>query len=152
MTVRLKEGQSLRDLAAEHLGDPDLWARNAAPERSLGRGRHAGIELKIPVGPVASADRALAEKSLSLIQQATRRRTAVRGAVGSDRRSARRDAAVALAQGRASGMRPRASGDDARVAAEAALSSRHWRSRDATAEALPQRPRGFGRGPAGRRI
>ena len=34
VTVRLKEGQSLRDLAAEHLGDPDLWAEILRAERA----------------------------------------------------------------------------------------------------------------------
>ena len=70
VTVRLKEGQSLRDLAAEHLGDPDLWAEILRLNDLSVGDVHTGIELKIPVGPVANANRALAE-SLSLIQQAT---------------------------------------------------------------------------------
>ena len=71
VTVRLKEGQSLRDLAAEHLGDPDLWAEILRlNELSVG-GRPPGHRAQDP-GRARSpaANRALAE-SLSLIQQAT---------------------------------------------------------------------------------
>ena len=71
MTIRVEEGDTLRDLAAEHLGDPDLWTEilranglNAITDV------HPGLELQIPSGEVASANRAL-QDALELIQQAT---------------------------------------------------------------------------------
>ena len=51
VTVRLKEGQSLRDLAEEHLGDPDLWTEILRANDLAVADVHPGIELKIPVGP-----------------------------------------------------------------------------------------------------
>jgi len=69
--VRLEEGQSLRDLAEEHLGDPDLWVEilRANDIESVTAIR-PGLELVIPVGPIAAADQALRD-ALGLIQQAT---------------------------------------------------------------------------------
>ena len=49
LTIRVEEGDTLRDLAAEHLGDPDLWTEilranglNAITDV------HPGLELRIP--------------------------------------------------------------------------------------------------------
>ena len=71
MTIRVEEGDTLRDLAAEHLGDPDLWTEilranglNAITDV------HPGLELKIPAGEVLQANRAL-QDALDVIQQAT---------------------------------------------------------------------------------
>ena len=71
LTIRVEEGDTLRDLAAEHLGDPDLWT-----EILRANGLDAitdvdpGLELKIPAAQVAQANRAL-EDALDVIQQAT---------------------------------------------------------------------------------
>ncbi|MGH6903731.1 MAG: FecR domain-containing protein, partial [Geminicoccaceae bacterium] len=71
LTVRVEEGDTLRDLAAQHLGDPDLWT-----EILRANGLEAitdvrpGLELKIPAGQVLQANRAL-EDALNVIQQAT---------------------------------------------------------------------------------
>ena len=102
VTVRLKEGQSLRDLAAEHLGDPDLWAEILRLNDLSVGDVHTGIELKIPVGPVASANRALAE-SLSLIQQATEQGARLFAADRIGQAIQLRDAAVAKRKARRMG-------------------------------------------------
>lgn len=69
--VRLEEGQTLRDLAADHLGDPDLWVEIL---RANGIGSvteiEPGMDLVIPAGAIAAADEALAE-ALQRIQRAT---------------------------------------------------------------------------------
>jgi hypothetical protein len=71
LTVRVEEGDTLRDLAARHLGDPDLWT-----EILRANGLEAvtdvrpGLELKIPAAEVLQANRAL-EEALGIIQQAT---------------------------------------------------------------------------------
>jgi hypothetical protein len=71
LIIRVEEGDTLRDLAAEHLGDPDLWT-----EILRVNGLDAitdvepGLELKIPAGEIAQANRAL-EEALEVIQQAT---------------------------------------------------------------------------------
>jgi hypothetical protein len=71
LTIRVEEGDTLRDLAAEHLGDPDLWTEIL---RVNGLDAitdvHPGLELQIPAGDVARANRAL-EAALDVIQQAT---------------------------------------------------------------------------------
>ena len=133
VAVRLQEGQSLRDLAAEHLGDPDLWAEILSlNDLSVGDVR-PGIELKIPVGSVANANRALAG-SLTLIQQATEQgaRLFAPDRIGQAIRL--RDAAVAQRKGGDWDEAARLA-DDAKVAAEEALASA-LAQRDATAEAL----------------
>ena len=133
VTVRLKEGQSLRDLAAEHLGDPDLWAEILRlNDLSVGDVR-PGIELRIPVGPVANANRALAE-SLSLIQQATEQGARLFAADRIGQAIRLRDAAVAKRKGGEWDEAARLA-NDAKVAAEEALASA-LAQRDATAEAL----------------
>ena len=71
LTVRVEEGDTLRDLAAQHLGDPDLWTEIL---RANGLDAitdvHPGLELKIPAAQVLQANRAL-EDALGVIQQAT---------------------------------------------------------------------------------
>ncbi len=70
--VVLEEGQTLRDVAAEHLGDPDLW-----PELLLSSGLQSiteavpGTALVIPATIVARANRAI-EQALATIQAANR--------------------------------------------------------------------------------
>ena len=58
--VRVQDGQSLRDIAQEQLGDPDLWteilrANGLASITDV----QPGVELVIPAGEIAAADRAL---------------------------------------------------------------------------------------------
>jgi hypothetical protein len=70
LTVTLEADQTIRQIAEEFLSDADLW-----PEilKSSGIGSIAdlkpGMELKIPVGEISAANRALAE-SLAQIQKA----------------------------------------------------------------------------------
>ena len=71
VTIRVEEGDTLRDLAAKHLGDPDLWTEilranglNAITDV------HPGLELQIPSGEVIQSNRAL-QDALEIIQQAT---------------------------------------------------------------------------------
>jgi hypothetical protein len=70
LTVRVKEGQSLRDLAKEHLGDPDLWTAILRANGLAVSDVHPGVELKIPVGQIAAANKALGD-ALDRIQKAT---------------------------------------------------------------------------------
>jgi FecR protein/Glucodextranase, domain B len=139
VTVRLKEGQSLRDLAAEHLGDPDLWAEILRLNDLSVGDVHPGIELRIPVGPVANANRALAE-SLSLIQQATEQGARLFAADRIGQAIRLRDAAVAKRKGGEWDEAARLA-NDAKVAAEEALGSA-LAQRDTTAEALLSDRRG----------
>ena len=133
VTIRLQEGQSLRDLAAEHLGDPDLWAEILRlNDLDVGDVR-PGIELPIPVGPVANANRALAE-SLTLIQQATEQGARLFAPAQIGQAIRLRDAALAKRKGGEWDETARLA-DDAKVAAEEALAAA-LAQRDATAEAL----------------
>ena len=70
IVVVLEEGQSLRDLAEEHLGDPDLWMEILRANDLAVSDVRPGIEIAIPVSQIAAADRAL-QQSLDLIQEAT---------------------------------------------------------------------------------
>jgi hypothetical protein len=70
IVVRLEEGQSLRDLAEQHLGDPDLWMEILRANDLAVSDVRPGIEIEIPVSQIASADQAL-QQSLELIQKAT---------------------------------------------------------------------------------
>ena len=67
-TVRVQEGQSLRDIAQQQLGDPDLWTEIL---RANGLRSPAdvqpGMELKVPAAEIAAADRAL-RQALAAIQ------------------------------------------------------------------------------------
>src|SRR3954471_18438191 len=69
--VTLKEGQSLRDLAQQHLGDPNLWTEilKASGLASVADTR-PGVELRIPVTQVSRAGKAVAS-ALDHIQAAT---------------------------------------------------------------------------------
>jgi hypothetical protein len=69
--VTLKEGQSLRDLALHHLGDPNLWTEilKASDLASVADAK-PGVELRIPVTQVSRAGKALAS-ALDHIQAAT---------------------------------------------------------------------------------
>jgi hypothetical protein len=71
VSVRVEEGQSLRDIARQHLGDPDLWTEILrANGLSSITDLQPGIELRIPVTEIAEANRAL-QGSLDAIQEAT---------------------------------------------------------------------------------
>ena len=70
IVVVLEEGQSLRDLAEQHLGDPDLWMEILRANDLAVSDVRPGIEIAIPVSQIAAADRAL-QQSLDLIQKAT---------------------------------------------------------------------------------
>ncbi len=69
--IRVKDGQTLRDIAEEYLGDPDMWVEilraNALPSITDVR---AGTELVIPAAEISTTNRALG-KALREIQQAT---------------------------------------------------------------------------------
>jgi hypothetical protein len=71
LTIRVEEGDTLRDLAARHLGDPDLWTEILrANELDAITDVHPGLELQIPAAQVLQANRAL-EAALEVIQHAT---------------------------------------------------------------------------------
>jgi hypothetical protein len=70
IVVRLEEGQSLRDLAEQHLGDPDLWMEILRANNLAVSDVRPGIEIQIPASEIASADEAL-QTSLDTIQKAT---------------------------------------------------------------------------------
>jgi hypothetical protein len=70
VVVRLEQGQSLRDLAQQYLGNPDLWMEILRANNLAVSDVRPGMEIKIPVTQVADADRAL-QQSLDLIQKAT---------------------------------------------------------------------------------
>ncbi len=70
VVVRLEQGQTLRDLAAQYLGDPDLWTLILSANHLEVADAKPGIEIEIPVAQIAKATRAL-DESLELIQQAT---------------------------------------------------------------------------------
>lgn len=69
--VRVQPGQTLRDIAQQQLGDPDLWTEIL---RANGLGSitdvQPGMELVVPAGEIAAADRAL-RLALAALQQAT---------------------------------------------------------------------------------
>jgi hypothetical protein len=71
IVVRVEEGQSLRDVARQHLGDPDLWTEILRVNglRSI-TDVQPGVELRIPTSEITEAERAL-QASLQTIQQAT---------------------------------------------------------------------------------
>ncbi len=69
--IRVQEGQSLRDIAQQQLGDPDLWTEilKANGLQSVTDVR-PGMELIVPAGAIAAADQAL-RRALATLQQAT---------------------------------------------------------------------------------
>jgi nucleoid-associated protein YgaU len=94
--VTMKEGQNLRDLARQHLGDPNLWTEilKASGLASVADAR-PGVEQRIPVTQVVRAGKA-ESSALDHIQAATQ---AARpglgrpaGEVGPDRGGAGADA------------------------------------------------------------
>ncbi len=133
LTVRLKEGQSLRDLAQEHLGDPDLWAEILRANGLSPADVHPGIELKIPVGQIAAANQALGA-ALNLIQQATEQGARLFAAEQIGQAIKLRDAA--LAKRKAGDWDAAATlAGEAKLAADAALKAA-LAQRDAAADAL----------------
>jgi hypothetical protein len=71
LKVRVQPGQSLRDIAQQQLGDPDLWTEIL---RANGLNSvtdvQPGMELTVPAAEIAAADRAL-RRALAALQQAT---------------------------------------------------------------------------------
>ena len=69
--VRVQPGQSLRDIAQQQLGDPDLWTEilRANGLTSI-TDVQPGMELIVPAAEIAAADRAL-RRALAALQQAT---------------------------------------------------------------------------------
>jgi hypothetical protein len=69
--VRVQEGQSLRDIARTQLGDPDLWTEILQANGLTSPAEvRPGMELVVPAGEIADADRAL-NQALAKIQGAT---------------------------------------------------------------------------------
>jgi hypothetical protein len=133
LTVKVKEGQSLRDLAQEYLGDPDLWTE-ILRANGLGPGDvRPGTELKIPAGQIAAANKALG-KALNLIQQATEQGARLFAAEQIGQAIKLRDAAVSKRKAGDWDAVVKLAGD-ARVAADAALKAA-LAQRDAAADAL----------------
>jgi LysM domain len=134
VSVRLEEGQSLRDIARQHLGDPDLWTEilRANELRSI-TDVQPGIELRIPVTEIAEANRAL-QGSLEAIQEATEEGARLFAPDQIGQAIALRD--QALAQRTAGAWQESARlAADATIAAAEALESA-LAERDALAEAL----------------
>jgi len=71
LTVVVKEGQHVRDLAREYLNDPDLWTEILrVNDLDAVTDIRPGMELKIPASMITQADQEL-ERSLRAIQEAT---------------------------------------------------------------------------------
>ncbi|MFZ1427838.1 MAG: LysM peptidoglycan-binding domain-containing protein, partial [Geminicoccaceae bacterium] len=69
--VRVQPGQTLRDIAQQQLGDPDLWTEILrANGLSSITDVQPGMELVVPAGEIAAADRSL-RLALAALQQAT---------------------------------------------------------------------------------
>ncbi|WP_027133940.1 FecR domain-containing protein [Geminicoccus roseus] len=133
LTVRVQDGQSLRDIAEAELGDPDLWTEIL---RANGLASPAevrpGMELAIPKGEIAAADRALG-RALAAIQQATEQGARLFARAQIEQGIARYDEGVARRKaGEWAGAA--AAADEAREAAALALQLAAA-SRDAAAEA-----------------
>jgi FecR protein/Glucodextranase, domain B len=133
IVVVLEEGQSLRDLAEQHLGDPDLWMEILRANDLAVSDVRPGIEIQIPVSQIAGADRAL-EESLELIQKATLEGARLFAPDEIAQAIWLRDAAVAHRKAGAWDEAVRVA-TDASTAAEQALASA-LAKRDAAAEAL----------------
>jgi hypothetical protein len=133
LVVRLEEGQSLRDLAEQHLGDPDLWMVILRANNLAVSDVRPGIEITIPVAQITAADQALQE-SLELIQQATLEGARLFAPDEIAQAIWLRDAAVAHHKAGEWDEAARVA-SDAQAAAEKALASA-LAQRDAAAEAL----------------
>jgi hypothetical protein len=133
LTVRVKEGQSLRDLAAEHLGDPDLWTVILRANGLSAGDVRAGVELKIPAGEIAAANQALGH-ALDVIQRATEQGARLFAAEEIGQAIRLRDAALAKRKTGDWEATAKLAGD-ARLAADAALQAA-LAQRDAAADAL----------------
>lgn len=69
--VEVQPGQTVRDLARDHLGSPDLWPEIlASNELGAASDVQVGMKIVVPGLPIAEARAALAE-SLASIQEAT---------------------------------------------------------------------------------
>lgn len=92
--VEVAPGESVRDLAREHLGNPDLW-RDLLVLNGLGAASDVepGMELRVPDLPIQEARAALAE-SLGEIQAATALGASVFASELLGRAVARREAAL----------------------------------------------------------
>lgn len=92
--VEVQPGESVRDLAAEHLGNADLW-RDLLVRNGLAAASDVvpGMELRVPDLPIAEARAALAE-SLAEIQAATALGASVFASEILGRAVARREAAL----------------------------------------------------------
>jgi hypothetical protein len=131
--VRVQDGQSLRDIAQEQLGDPDLWTEilrvNGLTSITDVR---PGVELVIPAGEIAAADRAL-RSALAALQRATEEGARLFAATEIETGFARYEDGVALRKAGEWTAAARAAGE-AEVAAAAAIKL-SAASRDAAAEA-----------------
>jgi hypothetical protein len=131
--VRVQEGQSLRDIARTELGDPDLWteilhANGLASPADV----QPGMELVVPAGEIAAADRAL-DRALAAIQRATQQGARLFAPQQIEHGIARYDEGIAKRKaGEWAGAV--AAADEAQRAATAALQVAAA-SRDAAAEA-----------------
>jgi hypothetical protein len=133
LTVRVKEGQSLRDLAKQYLGDPDLWTEILRANGLALGDVHPGTELKIPAGRIAAANQAL-EAALNTIQQATEQGARLFAATEIGQAIKLRDSALAMRKAGDWDAVVKISGA-AKVAADAALKAA-LAQRDAAADAL----------------
>jgi hypothetical protein len=132
-TVTVGEGQSLRDIAQEYLGDPDLWTEILRANGLSVADVHPGSKLKIPVGQVAAANKALAD-ALDRIQQATEQGARLFAAQQIGQALKLRDAALAKRKAGDWDAATKLAGDAGR-AADAALKAA-LAERDAAADAL----------------
>ena len=133
LRVQLQEGQSLRDLAQQHLGDPDLWAEILRMNGLTVGDVRPGIELTIPIGRIAAANRAL-DQALQQIQSATEQGARLFAPDQIARAISLRDAAVAQRKAGAWEAAAKLAGE-ASASAEEALAAA-LAQRDAAAEAL----------------
>jgi LysM repeat protein len=132
-TVTVGESQSLRDIAQEYLGDPDLWTEILRANGLTVADVHPGIKLKIPVGQMAAANKALSD-ALDRIQKATEQGARLFAADQIGQAIMLRDAALAKRKAGDWDATAKLAGD-ASLAAAAALKAA-LAQRDAAADAL----------------
>jgi hypothetical protein len=134
VVVTVTEGESLRDIAEQHLGDPDLWVELLRANGLLAvTDVRPGLALTIPVGRIKAANAALA-KALDAIQLATREGARVFAPDEIGEAIRLREAGIARRQQADWDGSARLSGE-AEVAAAAALAVA-LEQRDTAAEAL----------------